>query len=116
MSQLPDSGVRVSFGEGAAVREDDPDKPSVEGISPYAILRLGALFTNGGVKYGDFRNWELGMPYTRMLGGILRHYCLYFMRDDTEDHLAAIMWNAQCLCHYEDTKTGDDDRPKWGAR
>lgn len=107
-----------------AVREADPNKAAVEGISPYAIMRLGMHFTHGGIKYaqhGGFRNWEKGMPATRCIGAIVRHAFQYLMRDDSEDHLAAIMWNAQALIHYEEVGgTGAtweeiDDRPNWRA-
>lgn len=114
---LPDSGARERFGEGnGAVREADPDKPAVEGISPYAIERLGVLLTRGGQKYGDFRNWEKGMPYTRCVGAIVRHAFAYLRRDNSEDHLAAVMWNAMVLLHYSSLSQYDDydDRPTWG--
>lgn len=121
--KLPDSGTRTSFGEGMAIREADPNKPSVEGISPFAIFRLGTLFTKGGIKYGEFRNWEKGMPVTRMVGAIIRHTFQYLARDESEDHLAAIMWNAQCLIHYESVGgiSGKsfkelDDRPVWDKK
>lgn len=115
MTDLPDSGKRVQFGEGAAMREDDSEKPAIEGLSPYALMRIGMVFTRGGVKYGNFRNWERGMPFSRYIGGILRHTAKYMMRDTTEDHLAAIVWNAQCLMHHEEVGQAQqwDDRPRW---
>jgi hypothetical protein len=119
---LPDSGERTSYGDGKAVREADPDKPAVEGIPPTALLRLGTLFTNGGIKYRDtpegFRNWENGMPWMRCYGAIVRHAIAWLMRDKGEDHLAAIAWNAAALIHYESYEKyqEDDDRPDWGPR
>ena len=119
---LPDSGERTSYGDGKAVREADPDKPAVEGIPPTALLRLGTLFTNGGIKYRDtpegFRNWEKGMPWMRCYGAILRHALQWLLRDQKEDHLAAIAWNALALIHYESYEryAEDDDRPDWGPR
>lgn len=120
IASLPDSGTRTQFGEGMAHREADPMKPAVEGISPFAIFRLGLLFTKGGIKYKNFRNWELGMPTTRYIAAIIRHTFSYLARDESEDHLAAIMWNAQCLIHHEEAGTTSgktfediDDRPRW---
>lgn len=116
---LPDSGARTNYVTGA-VREADPNKPAVEGISPFALTRLGMLMTRANVKYGDYRNWEKGMPVTRYIGGILRHTLAYLARDKSEDHLASVMWNAMCLMHHEEVgstsgKTFDDldDRPIW---
>lgn len=123
VKKLPDSGTRVRFGKGMAIREADPNKPAVDGISPYAALRLGMHFTRGGVKYKNFRNWELGQPITRYIGAILRHTFLYLARDEREDHIAAIMWNAQCIAHHEEVGTMSgktfeqiDDRPRWSLR
>ena len=113
--RLPDSGERTSFGDGLAVREADPNKPAVEGISPELIFRLGALLTKGGQKYGDFRNWEKGMPWTRCFGAIIRHAFQWLARDTSEDHLAAIVWNAMALMHYERYNKDLDDRPAWGS-
>lgn len=113
IAALPDSGERTSFGDGMAIREADPDKASIEGVSPYAMFRLGRLFTKGGIKYGDFRNWEKGMPMMRCAGAILRHTFQWMMRDESEDHMAAVMWNAQAVMHYEEVKPELDDRPRW---
>ncbi len=117
--KLPDTGGRQEFSTGA-VREADPSKPAVEGISPFAIMRLGLLMTKAAAKYGNYRNWEKGIPVTRFIGAIIRHAFFYLARETKEDHLAAVMWNAMCLMHYEDagTTTGTsftelDDRPKW---
>jgi hypothetical protein len=111
---LPDTGERQTFAVGQAVREADPLKPAVEGISPYAIERIGLLYTLGGEKYGDFRNWERGMPFTRCIGAIIRHVFAYLRRDNTEDHLAAVAWNAIALMHYEAVADPNlDDRPRW---
>lgn len=112
---LPDTGHRVQFGEGRAIREADPWKPAMEGISPFMLERLGVLLAKGAQKYGDFRNWERGMPFTRCIGAILRHTAAYMARRTDEDHLAAVVWNAMVLIHYEDVGLGPelDDRPDW---
>ena len=119
---LPDTGLRTSFGTDGAIREADPTKSSIEGMSPYAAWRIGTLFTNGGIKYKDFRNWEKGMNVMRFVGAILRHTFQYVARDRREDHLAAIAWNAMCIMHFEEVgatsgKTFEelDDRPRWGS-
>lgn len=117
---LPDSGHRHSYGKGLAVREADPNKSSLEGISPFALKRLGMLLTKANAKYGNYRNWEKGMPIMRYVGGILRHTAEYEIGDTSEDHLAAIMWNAMCVMHHEEVGSTSgftfeelDDRPRW---
>jgi hypothetical protein len=112
-AELPDTGKRVTYGEDMAVREAADDKPAMEGISPFLDIRLGDLLRKGGVKYGDFRNWEKGMPYTNCTGAIRRHLAKYLLQDEAEDHLAAIVWNAMALMHYEETGAGIDDVPRY---
>ena len=120
---LPDSGLRESFGEGMAVREADPGKKPLGGISPHLKLAIGELLRKADDKYkaaGGYRNWEKGMPVTRCIDAIERHLTSFQLFDESEDHLAAIAWNAMVLIHYRDggTTTGLsfaelDDRPKW---
>jgi Domain of unknown function (DUF5664) len=118
--RLPDTGARESFGQGMAVREADPNKPAVEGISPFAVVRLGMLMTRAKDKYGDYRNWEKGIPITRYIGAIIRHAFAYLARDTSEDHMAAVMWNAMCIMHHEAVGSTSgakfselDNRPTW---
>lgn len=102
-----------------AIREADEAKPAMVGISPFAMKALGMLMTRANKKYGDYRNWEKGMPVTRCLDAILRHTTAYLEGDDTEDHMASVMWNAMCLIHFKAVGgTGAsfeelDDRPQW---
>lgn len=114
---LPDSGSRVDFGEGAAVREGADEKPSIGGISPFMLERLGMLLTRANLKYGDYRNWEEGMPFSRYIDGLGRHYAAFLRRDESEDHLAAIVWNAMCMIHHQELGEDAqwDDRPRWTA-
>lgn len=120
MGDLPDSGHRTSFGEGMAVREADPMKPALEGISPFALLRLGVLLAKAGEKYPSYKNWEAGMPVSRYIGAIFRHLVSYMAGDTSEDHLAAILWNAAACAHHEvvgstsgKTFADLDDRSAW---
>lgn len=125
-TSLQDNGGRQTFGEGSAVREFDPEKPRTDLFSPYSMLRLGRHFALGAQKYSTWddqgnltydggRNWEKGMPFSRYTAAILRHTFQYMMRDDKEDHLAAIMWNAHCLMHHEEVGDAEqlDDRPSY---
>lgn len=124
-NRLPDSGLRATFDpEGKlAVREADPGKPALEGISPYLDLALGNLMAKAQVKYaeaGGYRNWEKGMPVMRAVAAIKRHLVAFLLRDESEDHLAAMAWNIMVLIHYRDAGTTSgagfeslDDRPRW---
>lgn len=112
---MNDGGTRIQFGETSAMREDQSDKSRIELISPHALRRLGTWCGKGAKKYGE-RNWEKGMPFMRCIGSILRHVAGYILRDNTEDHLAAIMWNAMAIIHYEECQmTSWDDRPVYSV-
>jgi hypothetical protein len=101
--------------EKQGVKHDD-NKVPLDLLSPYAIEGLGKVLLMGKNKYGA-RNWELGFPYTRIIGAILRHTfaLLRGERLDPESglfhghHIAA---EAMFLCHFFETKTGTDDLPK----
>jgi hypothetical protein len=55
----------------------------------------------GAAKYAE-RNWERGMPFTRCVASLKRHVMRYQQGKRDEDHLAAIMFNAMALIHYEE--------------
>ena len=59
------------------------------------MLRLAQHFENGAKKYGD-RNWELGQPVSTYLDSAIRHLFRYLGGSRSEDHLAAVAWNALC--------------------
>ena len=96
---LPDSGSRQQF-ESGAVRDEASNKPRLELISPFAEMRLGHHLRRGAEKYAA-RNWENGIPFDRCIASLKRHLAAYQVRDESEDHLAAIMANSMFLAHYE---------------
>ena len=55
----------------------------------------------GAAKYAE-RNWEIGMPFSRCVASLKRHVMKYQQGKRDEDHLAAIMFNAMALIHYEE--------------
>lgn len=112
---MQDGGTRVTFGENSGQREDYTKKSRLDLLSPFALFRLGDWVGKGARKY-DARNWEKGLPYMGCIGSIMRHALKFVLRDDSEDHLAAIMCNAMFLIHYEECKmTTFDDRPSYDS-
>jgi hypothetical protein len=97
---MHDSGKRQQFKTGA-VRDTAEGKPRIDLISPFALDRLGKWLELGARKYSE-RNWEKGMPLSRMLASLCRHLNKYQQGDQSEDHLAAIMCNAMFLAHGEE--------------
>ena len=96
---MHDSGKRQDFNTGA-VRDTAEGKPRVDLISPYAQWRTGEWLRKGAEKY-DERNWEKGIPFSRCVASIERHLQEFKMGKVNEDHLAAIIVNAQFIMHYQ---------------
>jgi hypothetical protein len=111
-------GEQQSFGEDRAVRDTAADKPRPDLISPFAEERQGEWLRRGAAKYAE-RNWEKGMPFSRCVASLKRHLMKYQQGLKDEDHLAAIMFNAMALIHYEEMIERDalpsdlDDMPRY---
>lgn len=97
---LEDSGARRQFDTGS-MRDVDTDKPRYDLIPPEGLYRLAMLYTRGAKKY-EPRNWEKGQPCSVVLASLMRHVEKYRQGDRTEDHLAAVAWNAFALMTFED--------------
>lgn len=94
-----DSGERRSFKTGA-VRDTDINKPRYDLIPPHALWRVAMLYARGAQKYGE-NNWQKGIPSQQMLASAMRHIEAYRRGDDSEDHLAAAVWNVLAMMQYE---------------
>jgi hypothetical protein len=98
---MQDGGKKQSFGKGMAIRDTADDKPRPDLISPFAKERQGHWLAMGARKYAE-RNWERGMPFSRCVASLERHTMKFEQGLKDEDHLAAIMFNAMALIHYEE--------------
>lgn len=83
------------------------------------IIALGEVTTKGAEKYED-RNWERGMPWSKVWGPMLRHAFKWLggERYDQETgchHLAMVAWNALALMVYDVRVIGQDDLRKQNA-
>jgi hypothetical protein len=103
----------------------DTGKPRMELIPPEAMFALADILTSGAEKYGD-RNWEMGMGWSRVFGGCMRHaWCWFggkgparrsFIFEDADletgrSHLWHLMTGVAFLVVYEERGIGTDDRP-----
>lgn len=95
-----DSGQREDFPTGAR-RDTQDGKPRFDLIPVCSLRRLADLYASGAVKYGE-GNYERGMPFKRVYASLLRHVYAWAEGDRTEDHAAAIAWNAFALMLYEE--------------
>lgn len=88
------------FGSGAK-RGDQTGRPRPDLIPGVCMLRVGLHYGRGAEHYGE-RNFEKGMPSTRMLASLQRHLEEFKKGDESEDHLAAIVFNAMGLIFNEE--------------
>ena len=101
--KMNDGGQRIRYGENAAQREPATGKGRPSLITPFGTDRLSKWYELGANKYGD-RNWEKGMPFSRYTDAIERHTIAWKKGDESEDHLAAIAWNAFAIMHHQELK------------
>jgi len=97
---MHDSGNRQSFTTGA-VRDTAEDKPRPDLYSPFAEERVGEWLRLGAVKYSE-HNWEKGIPNSRCFASLRRQVMRFHQGDRSEDHLAAIIFNAMAIIHNEE--------------
>lgn len=95
-----DSGKRQSFSTGM-VRDVQDDKPRFDLIPTEGLRRLADLYARGAEKYGD-DNWKKGQPFSRAYASLFRHLIQWREGDRTEDHIAAVVFNAFALIYYEE--------------
>jgi hypothetical protein len=98
-TEVKDSGSRRETVTGA-VRDRQQGKGRYDLITPIGLRRLALHYENGARKYKD-RNWEKGMPLSWFLDSAIRHLFDYLSGDRSEDHLAAVAWNALGYIHIE---------------
>jgi Domain of unknown function (DUF5664) len=86
-------------------------------LIPAEPLRLLARhFGQGCIKYED-RNWEQGMPFSRLFAALNRHLWQFWAGEDVDaetgsPHLTAVAWHAFALVEYLATHPEMDDRPR----
>lgn len=97
-----DSGKRQEFDSGM-VRDTQEGKPRFDLIPTQPLRRLADLYARGAIKYAE-DNWQKGQPFSRAYASLFRHMIAWREGDVSEDHLAAVAWNAFTIMWYEDNK------------
>lgn len=90
------------FGSGG-YREYKTGKPSFMGIAPIGLERVAMRCTYGKEKYGDLSGFGKGkeLPCASTMDSALRHINQYLQGDNSEDHLAAAVWNLLVVMQTE---------------
>lgn len=95
--------------EGGSYR----DRPGGRGLfyemPAVALRRLGVRYELGQNKYGKSGEFKKGLPVSDCYDSMFRHMLDYIEGDNSEDHLAAIVWNAFCMMLMESPEMAD----KW---
>lgn len=99
--------------DGGGLRKDE-GKPRTDLIPTDALLELSKLYAVGATKYAD-RNWERGMPFSKVYGPLTRHLFKWWMGENIDSesglsHMTHVAWNAIALMTYEIRHIGIDDR------
>lgn len=84
-------------------------------LEPHAIEELAKVFTIGAEKYAP-RNWEKGMPWSKVVASLKRHIAEFEKGEDYDKetqlfHMAHAAWNAMALVSYYKLAPQHDDRP-----
>lgn len=120
---MDSSGTNRTFGSGAV--RDGGRKPAVHLISPHAMLRLGEWLRyaceDRDPPYPP-RNWEKGIPISECIGSLQRHVEKFKLGMTDEDHVAAMLFNAMAIAHFEEEINAGrldpaiDDMPHYAGR
>ncbi len=94
-----DNGTRLTYNTGA-MKEQPSGKGRYDLLPPCAIKRLADIYERGASKYSE-RNWQKGIPLSRLVDSAIRHGFQYLegMRD--EDHAGAAAWNWIAVIYTE---------------
>lgn len=114
--KICDTGSRITYGDGMAMREPSTGKGRYDLISPFATRRLAKWMELGAEKYSS-RNWERGMPYSRYVDSAKRHLDKFVMGMEDEDHLAAVAFNIFAIMHHQELGQDElDDMPHYDCK
>ena len=98
--KIEDSGKRQEWTTGSK-RDTQEGKPRFDLISVYGLHRLADHLAKGAEKYGE-RNWERGQPVSRFYASAFRHLIAWAEGEETEDHLAAVLFNVMAIIHMNE--------------
>lgn len=101
-----DSKGTVSY-KGGSFRDRTPGKGIYSPMPMNSLRRLAQRYEYGQLKYGKSDAYKDGLPVLDCMDSLLRHAVAYMDGDNSEDHMAAIAWNAFAVMFME------EENPKW---
>lgn len=97
--------------EGGSFRERIPGKGLYHCIPANGMRRVAQRYEYGKIKYGNASAYKDGLPVSDCLDSIFRHLWAYLEGDNSEDHLAAVVWGCLAIMYYEEVKPQWQDIP-----
>ena len=92
-----------------AQRDADIGKPRMSLVPTEEFIRLMQHYRKGGEKYG-MNNWKHGMKSSVFYDSAQRHLMKWWVGEEDEDHLSAVLWNVMGAMWTEKNKPELDDR------
>ncbi len=103
--------MKIQCYEGGSIREDKTTKPHYTWMPMNALRRVGDRYMLGNRKYGVKDDYKKGMSCMDCMDAIFRHAIAYMEGDNKEDHLAAVVWNANAIMYFEENRPKFQDIP-----
>lgn len=105
--------------EGGGVRQSAMGKGTYKYVPTVALKRISHRYQYGEMKYGATDNFKKGLPTSDCWDSAMRHMIAYMDGDNSEDHLAAAVWNMCAIMEMENNKREFHDiesRQKYSAK
>mgnify|MGYP006268690283 CR=1 FL=1 len=100
--------MKRQFKTGAQ-RDADVGKAKMSLMPTEELMRVMQHYRKGGEKYGE-NNWKKGMNASVFYDSAQRHLMKWWMGEEDEDHLAAVVWNVMGAMWTQTNKPELDDR------
>jgi hypothetical protein len=93
---------------GGGTRDKSEGKGRYDLITPHMIRRLALVYERGAKNHGD-RNWQKGIPFSRLYSSALRHTFQALEGKTDEDHIGQAIWNLAAVIHFQELGRTDLD-------
>lgn len=107
MDSLDRASDNVVAYNGGSFRDRPLGKGLYHVMPMIALKRVAQRYEYGKVKYGKSDAYKDGLPVSDCWDSAMRHLIDYMSGDNSEDHLAACVWNCFAMMEME------VNNPKW---
>ena len=111
MACLDRDSNNVKAYENGSFRDRPLGKGIYHAMPMIALKRTAQRYEYGQTKYGKSGAYKEGLPVSDSWNSAMRHLIEYMDGDNSEDHLAAVVWNCFCMMEMEVNKPEWQDIP-----